>query len=48
MCAEVDKIKLGETLIPNWRDNLCQHKEYLLKKKSPWYRGRYHSSAFVY
>ena len=48
MYGEVDKIKLGKTLLPNWRHNLAQNKEYL-QKISPWYGGGYHSSsAFVF
>ena len=46
MYGEVDSIKLGKTLSPNWRHNLSQRKEYLLKKY-PWHRGRYHSSVKV-
>ena len=32
MYEEVDKIKLDNTLFPNWRHVLSQNKEYLLKQ----------------
>ena len=50
MYGKVDKIKLRKTLCPSRRRILSQNKEYSLEKKSPWYRGRYHSinSAFTY
>ena len=34
MYGEVDKIKVGETLFPNWGKNLSQNKEYFMKKNS--------------
>ena len=30
MYGEIDKIKLGKTLLPNWRHILSQDKKYLL------------------
>ena len=30
MYEEVDKIKVGKTLFPNWRHILSQNKQYLL------------------
>ena len=50
MYGEVDKIKLGTTIFPNWRRILSQtNNNNITVKKSPWYCGRDHSSsAFVY
>ena len=44
MYGEVDNIKLGKTLFPNWRHVLSQNKYsgvIFTEKKIPWYRGRY-------
>ena len=46
MYGEVDKIKLGKTLFPNWRHILSQNKAYIKCKKKR-YRARYHS-VFMY
>ena len=35
MYGEVDKIKLGKTLFPNWRNILSQNKYYFYCKKNP-------------
>ena len=41
--GEVDKMKLGKTLLPNRRNILSQNKYIYCKTESPWYRGRYDS-----
>ena len=38
--GEVDNIKLGKTLFPNWHHILSEDKKNYCKK-SPWSRGRY-------
>ena len=40
MYGEVDNIKLGKTLFPNWRHIVPKQIRFAVKK-SPWYRGRY-------
>ena len=51
MYGEVDEIKLGKTLFPNWRHILSKTNNNITVKRSLSYCGRDHSSinsAFVY